>query len=61
MLFNIFLVADTCNKVHFLIGEEFSALFKQVGMPNVEGVKDTISVDSENFLVLHGKYFISSY
>ena len=53
VLFDILLVADTSNHPDFLTGECFSTLFEDISVSNVEWVKDSISVDSENFFFLH--------
>jgi hypothetical protein len=51
MLFNIDLVTDSSDEPYFLVWEGLSALFEHIGMANMESVKDSVSVDSENFLL----------
>jgi hypothetical protein len=43
---DIFLVADTRNQPNLLIGKQLFALLKHVRVANVEGIEDTIGIDS---------------
>lgn len=49
MLFDVFLVADSCDEPYFLVGEGFSALFEHVRVSDVEAVVDAVGVDPEHF------------
>lgn len=51
MLFNVYLVTDSGDEPYFLIREGLSTLFEHVGVPDMESIEDSISVNSENFLV----------
>ena len=44
VLFDIFLVADSSDQPDFLIGEGFPTLFEHVGVTDMEGVEDPISI-----------------
>lgn len=53
VLFDILLVTDTCNHPDLLVGKGLPTLLEDVGMTDVEGVKNTVCVDSDNFLFRH--------
>ncbi len=53
MLLDIFLVTDACDKPDLLVGEGFSALFEHVCVTDMERVKNTIGIDSQDFLLGH--------
>lgn len=50
---DILLVADTSNQPNLLVGEGFSALLEHVGVADVKGVEDSISIYPQNFLLTH--------
>ncbi len=53
MLFNVFLVADSGDEADFLIRKSLSALFKHVGVADVERIEDTVGINPEDFLLWH--------
>jgi len=56
-LLDVVLIADSSDEPNFLIRESFSALFKHVGVADVETIEDTVCVNPQDFflcLVGHG-------
>jgi hypothetical protein len=53
MQFDVFLIANASNQPGFLAREQLFALLEHVRMTDVEGVKNTICIETQDLLLHH--------
>jgi hypothetical protein len=61
VILDVLLVANSSNQPDLLVGEGSPALLEHVGVADVEGVKHSVRVDSQDLLSAHKQQLLYSY